>query len=335
MLATIELMMRLTLPLLAMHIPDGFLSPVATVLAALIAIAGIGYATRRLQGTIGDRLVPLVGVTAAAIFAGQMVNFPLIGLPASGHLMGGVLAAALLGPWGGALALTAVLCVQCLVFGDGGLTALGANVVNMALVGSCGGYFVFDSLRRLIGGPRGTVIASAVASWLTVAASAVAFSIEMSLGGEFEFATLAAWMLFVHAIIGLGEATITGLAIAWLVRVRPELIYGDSGVSDESTTRGYVTAAGLTLALAIAIFAAPWASELNDGLESVAVQLNFADRAQASTLAPLADYQLAIMPERFASSSWATSLVGLIGTTLTWGLAWGVARGAARVSRTP
>ncbi|MBL8826226.1 MAG: cobalt transporter CbiM [Planctomycetaceae bacterium] len=319
-------MMRFNLPLWAMHIPDGFLSPGATLCAAFLAILGVGLALRRLNMSVGDRLVPLVGVTAAAIFAGQMVNFPLIGLPASGHLMGGVLAAVLLGPWGGVLALTAVLMVQCLVFGDGGLTALGANVVNMALIGSGCGYVLFDQLRRLLAGPRGTVIAAAVASWFAVTLSAIAFSIEMAGGGEFEFSSLAALMLMVHAVVGLGEAMITGLAIAWLVRVRPELIYGGSFTQSTPTTRGYVTAAGLTIALAIAIFAAPLASELEDGLESVAVQMQFADRAVANDLAPLTDYQLCGVSEWLMTSALATSLVGVLGTTLTWGVAWGMAR---------
>ncbi len=309
-----------------MHIPDGFLSPSATVVAALLAFVGMAVALQKLQMSIGDRIVPLVGVTAAAIFAGQMVNFPLIGLPASGHLMGGVLAAVLLGPWAGILALTAVLIVQCLVFGDGGLTALGANVLNMAIIGSGVGYILFDRLRRLLTGPRGTVIAAAVASWFAVTLSAIAFSIEMAVGGEFEFTTLAALMLMVHAVIGLGEATITGLAIAWLVRVRPELIYGGAMASTTPTTRGYVTAAGLTIALAIAIFAAPWASELEDGLESVAVEMQFADRAVANELAPLPDYQLPGVSDWLVTSALVTSLVGVLGTTLTWGVAWGMAR---------
>lgn len=323
-------MSSFALPPLAMHIPDGFLSLSATLLTALVAIGGVAWSVRRLRGEVGDRLVPLVGVTAAAIFAGQMVNFPLIGLPASGHLLGGVLAAALLGPWGGVLALTAVLCVQCLVFGDGGLTALGANIVNMALIGAGLGYGVFDLLRRLIGGARGTVIASVVASWLMVALAALAFSAEMALGGEFAFGTLARLMLVVHAVIGLGEATITGLAITWLVRVRPELIYGQVQQATEPASPRYLTAAGLTIALAVAIFAAPWASELGDGLESVAEQMHFADRAQEATLAPLPDYELSGAPGWLSASALATSLVGVIGTTLTWGVAWSVARGVKR-----
>jgi len=317
-----------------MHIPDGFLSPTVTVATGVLGAAGVGVALRQLRGSVGDRLVPLVGVTAAAIFAGQMVNFPLIGLPASGHLMGGVLAAALLGPWGGALALTAVLFVQCLVFGDGGLTALGANVINMALIGSTLGYFVFDGLRRVIGGNRGTIVAAVIASWLMVAVSALAFSLEMSAGGDFPFTTLATWMLLFHAVIGLGEACITGLAIAWIVRVRPELIYGGQQTLSPATPARYLTAAGLSLALAVAVFAAPFASQWDDGLEAVADRVGFADRAVEATIAPLPDYTFPGLPPWLAASALATSLVGLVGTTITWGVAWGVARGAARVVET-
>ncbi|HWA97987.1 MAG TPA: energy-coupling factor ABC transporter permease, partial [Pirellulales bacterium] len=119
----------------AMHIPDGFLGPWPAAATWLIAIAGLGYSLNRLHAAVGARLAPLIGVMSAGIFAGQMVNFPLVGLAASGHLMGGVLAGVVLGPWGAVVAMTTVLIVQCLMFGDGGLTALGANICNMALIG--------------------------------------------------------------------------------------------------------------------------------------------------------------------------------------------------------
>lgn len=312
--------------LLAMHIPDGFLDPRVCLAAALVSLAMLGYALWRIRLREGERLVPLMGVMAACIFAAQMVNVPLVGLGASGHLLGGVLAAIVLGPLAGAVALAAVIVVQCLLFSDGGLLALGANLLNMAVIGSMGGYVLFRLLARLIGGPRGTVIAAAVAAWLTTAISALAFSVEMAAGGEVAFRHLAALMLLYHAVIGLGEAITTGMAVAWLLRVRPDVLY-DAPPSDRPERSGRVLAAGLTLALALAVFAAPFASELDDGLETVAARLHFSEKADDAAIAPFPDYQL---PAR--AGGWpvgaATSLMGFLGTVVTWGIAAAVGRGA-------
>ena len=138
-----------------MHIPDGVLGPQVCLVTGAISFAAVGYSLLRLKHDLADRTIPMTGMMAALVFAGQMVNFPigLFGVPAaSGHLMGGVLAAAILGPWAGCLAITMVLMVQCLLFADGGILALGANVFNMAVIGSWGGYAVLDVVRRMFGG---------------------------------------------------------------------------------------------------------------------------------------------------------------------------------------
>lgn len=314
-----------------MHIPDGFLDPLALAVTALLAIASIAFALRQVRLAVGDRLAPLMGVMAAGIFAGQMVNFPLIGLQTSGHLMGGVLAAAILGPWGGMVALTVVIVVQCLVFGDGGVSALGANVLNIAVIGAGLGYGIYSSLRRLIGGDQGTAIAAVVASWLIVPTAAIAFAAEMSAGGQVSFRPVATLMLFYHALIGLGEALLTGTVIVWIQRVRPDLLYGSATTYQQPPRLRQVVAAGLTLAFAVAVFIAPLASGWDDGLEIVANRLGFSDQAQDVSFAPFPDYAL---PEagKAQTGGWLqaaaliTSLMGCVGTLITWGFALTVAR---------
>jgi cobalt/nickel transport system permease protein len=317
--------------LLAMHIPDGFLDPLPLAVTALLAIVAIAYALRRVRLAVGDRLAPLMGVMAAGIFAGQMVNFPLIGLQTSGHLMGGILAAAILGPWGGMVALTVVIVVQCLVFGDGGVSALGANVLNIAVIGAGLGYLLYAALRRLIGGEQGTAVAAVVASWLIVPVSALAFAAEMSAGGQVAFRPVATLMLFYHALIGLGEALLTGSAIVWIQRVRPDLLYGSATAYQQPPRLRQVIAAGLTLALAVAVFVAPLASGWDDGLEMVANRLGFSDQAMDVSFAPFPDYSLRHAGEAqpggwLQTAAVITSMMGCIGTLITWGFALTVAR---------
>ncbi len=318
--------------LLAMHIPDGFLDPITTVVTTGLAMLGLATALQRLKRQLGSRLPPLLGVTAAAIFAAQMVNFPLLVVPASGHLLGGVLAAVLLGPWGGLIAITAVLIVQCLMFADGGLTALGANIVNMGLIGSCVGHVFFTWLRRHLQGIRGTVIAAAVASWLVVPLAALAFAVEMASSGDYDFVPLAWLLLCVHVPIGLGEALITGLIVAVIAQIEPSLL--PQHEAQRATWRPrYLTAAGLSVALATAVFAAPWASSLSDGLEWVAIRFGFAEQATSLNWAPLADYQwpsistrIGTFPPEWSHGAWATMSIGVLGTLVTWVVAHIVSR---------
>jgi cobalt/nickel transport system permease protein len=329
--------------LLAMHIPDGFLDPVTTVVTIVLAIGCISFALRRLRIQEGDRLVPLVGVVAAGIFAAQMVNVPLVGVQASGHLLGGVLAGVVLGPAGGAVALTAVLFIQCFMFGDGGVTALGANILNMAVINAVGGYALYAVLRRMIGGPRGTVVAAVAASWLIIPVSALAFALEISARGDVPFRPVATLMLFYHVLIGFGEAVVTGLVTAWLLRVRPDLIYGHESAESSGHRYGRVLAGGLTLGLAIAVFAAPFASEMDDALETVALRVGFGDQAREVAFAPFPDYHLSdaaagAQPTQehvLAIARGVTSALGVLGTMLTWGFATAVGNGvrAARSNR--
>jgi cobalt/nickel transport system permease protein len=312
-------------PLLAMHIPDGFLGPGATIVTGLIAGGGLGYALWRLHTQLGARLVPLMGVTAAGIFAGQMVNFPLVGSSTSGHLMGGVLASVVLGPWGAIVALSTVLFVQCFMFADGGVTALGANICNMALIGGGLGYTIYAPLRRLLGrGARGTVMSAVVASWLIIPVAALAFVIEFAAGGTVSIFPLATWMLFYHVLIGLGEAILTGLVVSWLVRTHPEMIYDPVRPAGVVERWGQVLGATLVAAVAIAVFLAPWASEHVDGLERVATDLGFVELGSGWKFAPFPDYELPAVqadnepPALLQRAGMVTSLMGLVGTLLTF-----------------
>lgn len=209
-----------------MHIPDGFLSlPVATA-TGVLALAGGIFALRRVERGLSDRTVPLMGVGAAFVFAAQMVNFPVAG-GTSGHLLGGALAAILLGPWAGALAIAVVFVVQALVFQDGGLTALGANIFNMGLVGTFGGYWLYRAVRALLGdrGWFALAAATAVASWTSVVVAAGLAGLELAWSGTVAQTVVIPAMLGVHALIGIGEAVLTVGVVGFLWRTRPDLLF--------------------------------------------------------------------------------------------------------------
>lgn len=204
-----------------MHIPDGFLNAETWVTLAATSAVAVGWATRKAESQLDDARVPLMGVAAAFVFAAQMFNFPVAG-GTSGHFMGGVLAAILLGPSAGMLIMTAVLLVQSLVFQDGGLTALGANIFNMGLIGSIGGYALFVALLRVSGGRRD--VAAFVAAWGSIVLAAVAAAIELSISGMMPLGLALPAMGGVHAIIGVGEGIITVAALRFLAQTRPDLL---------------------------------------------------------------------------------------------------------------
>ena len=206
-----------------MHIPDGFLSPPVWAAAAVVSAGVVGVAVRKVGASAEEKQVPLMGVVGAFIFAAQMVNFP-IASGTSGHLLGSVLAALLLGPWAATLIMTAILIVQALLFQDGGIAALGANILNMGLLGAVGGFFVFRLLRRLLPGTRGTLISTFVTCWLVVVASSVLASVEIALSGTVPLAVVLPAMGGVHALIGLAEGLITTAAFAFILKTRADLV---------------------------------------------------------------------------------------------------------------
>jgi cobalt/nickel transport system permease protein len=220
---------------LDLHAPDGFLTvPVALAMWALTVIC-LAIALNRMSRTFDERAIPLLGVTAAFIFAAQMFNFPIVG-GTSGHLLGGVLAAVLVGPWAGTVVMAVVITVQALLFQDGGLIVLGANIFNMGAIGTLGGYAVYRALARLMGGEqRARLPAAAIAAWVAVVAGALAMTVELAISGTTPLAVALPAMLGTHAIIGIGEALITVAALAFIQVTRPDLLrLRDSYIPDTS-----------------------------------------------------------------------------------------------------
>jgi cobalt/nickel transport system permease protein len=300
-----------------MHIPDAVLSPAVAAVTSLGGAIVFAFGLRRLERESGEKTVVLMGMTSAFLFAAQMVNFPVFP-GVSGHLLGGLLASVLLGPWAGACSVGAVLIVQCLVFGDGGLTALGANFINMGLIGAVGGYAIYAPIRRLIGGQKGVLFGAMIAAWLSVILAAGAFAIELSAGGRGSFLPVLGWMAMVHAAIGLGEALITGVVVRFVLLTRPDLIYGWDSPSNHSAVRwGQVAFVGLATSLAVAIFLAPFAFDAPDGLEHVGEKLGFIrENAPAFLTGLIPDYKWEIVgADRFRI---ATAAAGVVGTLLVF-----------------
>ena len=211
-----------------MHVPDGFFDVPTSVATGVVAAAGVSVALRRARRELDDRTAPMAGLVATFVFAGQMMNFP-VGAGTSGHLLGGALAAVLAGPWTAVLAITVVLSVQALLMADGGITALGTNVTLMALVGVAVGWLVFKAVRAVL--PKRLALvapAAAVGALVSVPAAAAVFTLLFSVGGTapIDTSTVLAAMLGWHTVIGIGEAVITGLVVAGVVAVRPDLCYG-------------------------------------------------------------------------------------------------------------
>jgi cobalt/nickel transport system permease protein len=210
------------------HIPDGFINAPVSIAAGAASLGALAASARRVSEELAERAAPLAGLVAAFVFAAQMLNFP-VAAGTSGHLLGGVLAAVLVGPWTGAICIALVLFVQALVFADGGLSALGLNVVNMAVIGALGGYVVFRALRGALPRTRsGVVVASGVAAGISVVLAAIGFWVEYALGGTVgvDLGTVFGAMVGVHLLIGLGEGVITALTVGAVMSVRPDLVHG-------------------------------------------------------------------------------------------------------------
>lgn len=213
-------------PYLALHIPDGFLSAPVSLFAWIAAIVLVAIALKRVQTEYQDRTVPLMGVCAAFIFAAQMINFPIPG-GTSGHLLGGTLAGILLGPWAGSLVMAVVFIVQAVLFQDGGLTVLGANIFNMGLIGTFGGYYLYRTIRSAFGFNtwRGMAIATAISAWSSVVIASLICSFQLALSGTVPLPLAITAMLFWHVLIGIGEALITLVTVSYIWRTRPDLLY--------------------------------------------------------------------------------------------------------------
>lgn len=271
-----------------MHAPDGFLNAATAVTTGALSAGAIGVALRQSREELADKQVPLAGLAAAFIFAAQMINFP-VAAGTTGHLLGGALAAILLGPWLGVLVVSVVVVVQALAFADGGLTALGYNLLNMAIVTSFGGYGAFRLLRRLLPtNGTGVVVATGLAGGFSVALSAMAFSVEWLFGATAPIPvdTVFGAMVGVHALIGVGEGLISALTVGAVLQTRPDLVYGvrdlpRAVVADRPTVglRGFVVG-GVLLALLAAGVVSQFAADEPDGLERVATDTGLAASAE-------------------------------------------------------
>lgn len=210
------------------HVPDGFLDAPTSIATGVVAAAGAAVALRGARKELDDRTAPLAGLVATFVFAGQMINFPVAG-GTSGHLLGGVLAAVLVGPWTAVLCISVVLAVQALLMADGGITALGTNITLMGLVGVAAGWLVFRAVRAVLPRRPGSVVpAAAVAALLSVPVAALAFTALFAIGGVAPVETdkVLTAMVSWHLVIGIGEAVITALVVGSVVAARPDLVHG-------------------------------------------------------------------------------------------------------------
>src|SRR4026207_1859462 len=268
-----------------LHIPDGFLSLVVSIICWVITALTLSVAISRTNKSLGEKQVPLMGIMAAFIFAAQMINFPVAG-GTSGHLLGGALAAIVLGPWAAMLVMTAVIAVQSLLFQDGGLLVMGANILNMGLLTAALGYGLYRSVVKSSYTNKLTV--AGVGAWLSVMAGALATSLQLWLSGTSDLQTVVLAMLGVHALIGVGEALITVAALGFVLRTRPDLL--GEGSASAGGGRGWGLA-DVIISL-IVVLLSPFASANPDGLERVAGDLGFLGTSQAPAYKILSDYNV-------------------------------------------
>ena len=333
-----------------MHVPDGFLDVPTSLATAAVAATAVGVALRKARDELDERTAPLAGLTAAFVFAVQMLNFP-VGVGTSGHLMGGALAAALVGPWTAVLCVSVVLMVQALLFADGGLTALGTNVTLIAVVTATVGWFVIKAVLAVLPRrPASVVPACAVGALVSVPAAALVFVMLFAIGGNanLSLGTLTATMLGWHVLIGIGEAVITALTVSAVVAVRPDLVYAAHGLRPAlklqdadgilvdvpagretvatRDSRGLVVGGGIA-ALVLAGVVSFYASASPDGLEYVAGENGFLETARDHLFGDLA---LAGYGE---VGGIPVGVAGVLGVVLTVGIGWLVFRAVSRGSQ--
>ena len=292
-----------------LHIPDGFLSVVIALVFWAITAITVGLAISKTNKSLGEKQVPLMGIMAAFIFAAQMLNFPVMG-GTSGHFLGGVLAAIVLGPWASVLVMTAVIALQGLLFQDGGLLAMGANIFNMGLLTAMIGYGLYRSVLNQSKAIRLAVAGGA--AWLAVVAAALITSLQLWLSGAAQLQIVIPAMLGVHVLIGLGEAVITVAALAFIEQTRPDLL-GQKATAEKGGG-GWVVA-GVIVSL-LAVLLSPLASADPDGLERVAEDMGFIQLGQSAPYQILPDYTIPFLGETALS----TIVAGAVGALVVLGL---------------
>ncbi|MBU1918695.1 energy-coupling factor ABC transporter permease [bacterium] len=273
-----------------MHIPDGFIDTKTAITTATFSFVGLGYALKQVRQNFPQHRIPLIALTAAFVFAAQMLNFPVAG-GTSGHLIGAVLASILLGPSAAIIVMATVLILQCFLFADGGLTALGANIFVLGIVATTAGYAIYQLILKFFKTSQRTqFFATACAAWCSTVIASVVCAGILSFSNTIRFDLALPAMTGVHMLIGIGEALITTLVLAALLKLRPELLSLTANLG--KTSYKTISLYGLITSLGIALFVAPFASPWPDGLEKVATLLGFehyAVETQLST-AVLPDY---------------------------------------------
>lgn len=300
-----------------LHIPDGFLSVLLSIVLWGISITIVAYALRRVGKDLGERQVPLMGLLAAGIFAGQMLNFTVIG-GTSGHLMGAAIATILMGPWAAILIMTSVVSIQALVFQDGGLLVLGANIFNMAIVGVTVAYMAYRTVILIAGKKKtGVLIAGFIAAWLSIEIAALSVAIQLAISNTSPANLAIPAMAGVHALIGIGEGLITVGALAFLLSARPDILQQSEAPQVGSKM---VWLVGLLVAVSLVI-ASPLASTNPDGLEWVAMQNGFLVSAQEPMYRIIPDY----LYPGISNEALATIVAGILGIVIVFGVSIGVA----------
>ena len=304
-----------------MHIPDGFLSAPVTTATFAVAVIAVGAALKAESRDPQSMPAGMLGAVAAFLFAAQMINVP-VAPGISGHLIGGALAAALLGPWRALIAMAVVLIIQALLFQDGGVGALGANIIDMGVAGVAAGYAVPALIVRWTRSPRSFVIGAMLGAFVSTLAAATLAGCWLGLSGLYPTAGIVQLMIATHSVVGVLEAVLTGAILVTVLRWRPDLVRGRQQ-EPEMRHPGATLLGVLAIAVAIAAFVSPFASALPDGLEHAAGVLGFAAHEQHAMPAPFANYALPLVP----SGRVATALAGTLGTVVVAAAAWLISRG--------
>jgi cobalt/nickel transport system permease protein len=306
-----------------LHIPDGFLTIPVAIVGWVIALIMIGIALRQTNRQLGERQIPMMGVLAAFIFAAQAINFP-VAAGTSGHLLGGALAAIVMGPWAATLIMTAVIAVQGLLFQDGGLVVMGWNILNMGVFTAFTGYAIYSFMIRIVGQKRGVRLGGAfVGAWASVVVGAIATAFELAASGTSPLNLAFPAMAGVHTLVGLGEGIITVGAVSFLHMTRPEILRKAEVAPGRRGANLIV--AGLVVAFVVAVFS-PLASPNPDGLEKVAEELGFLALGESPVYELLPDYTIP-----FISNENLTTMIAVIfGSLLVFGVVVVIGRSRTR-----
>lgn len=308
----------------AMHIPDGFLSVPVSIAFWIISVIVIKIALQKTNRTLGERQVPLMGVLAAAIFAGQMLNFSVTG-GTSGHLLGAAIATILLGPWAAVLVMTSVVSVQALLFQDGGILALGANIFNMAIVGVFVSYAIYTLSSNLLKKQTwGMFVAGFAAAWGSIMIASLSCALQLALSGTSPANIAIPAMGGIHALIGIGEGLITDGTLAFIFVARKDLLTATE--TKPASSKGLLIA-GTLITVALAILS-PLASSHPDGLEWVAEQHGFIETAKEAFYNIMPDY---VVPG-ISNPALATIAAGILGALIVFFVAYGISRTRKKAS---